>query len=36
MSEQTSDRRPGRSWYFFLDDMVEVAKDVLRYTAGMD
>ena len=36
MSEQTSDRRPGRSWYFFLDDMVVFAKDVLRYTAGMD
>ena len=36
MSEQTSDRRPGRSWYFFLDDMVVFAKDFLRYTAGMD
>jgi uncharacterized protein with HEPN domain len=36
MSEPTSALRPGRSWFFFLDDMLVFAKDVLRYTAGMD
>jgi uncharacterized protein with HEPN domain len=36
MSERSGDRRPARSWYFFLDDMAAFAKDVLRYTAGMD
>ena len=36
MSEDETGHRPARSWYFFLDDMVAFAKDVLSYTAGMD
>ena len=36
MSERTSDRRPRRSWHFFLDDIVAFANDVRRYTAGLD
>ena len=36
MSEDETGHRPTRSWYFFLDDMVAFAKDVLSYTAGLD
>ena len=36
MSEIEASHLSARSWHFFLDDMVEFARDALTYTAGMD
>jgi uncharacterized protein with HEPN domain len=36
MSDGNAEPHPGRSWRFFLDDMIAFAGDVLRYVAGLD
>lgn len=36
MSDGNAEPHPGRSWHFFLDDMIAFAGDVLRYVAELD
>lgn len=36
MSDGNAEPHPGRSWHFFLDDMIAFSGDVLRYVAELD